>query len=251
MNLLLRIYPCSRNSNDSASLKTARSALLAAALLLTAGPAQASNLLVNSDFETAPSGQTVPTGWTRFSPPTSRRDYWVEHLPAVAHSGTYYWKQWNALYNGTNNVAGIYQDFSSAPGSTYQASGWFFTYSGDTLGPNCATWIEVSFLGASSNVLALYKSDNFGASVGTDAWFQYPVTNACDLSSPVSVGDPYFTTYAVTGSVSQLVAPLGTKSVRYRYAYLEVEPGAGSSYFDDAVLNQISGPVPPVRSEEH
>ena len=48
--------------------------------------------------------------------------------------------------------------------------------------------------------------------------------------------------------MSQLVAPLGTKSVRYRYAYLEVEPGGGSSYFDDAVLNQISGPLAPVIS---
>src|ERR1035441_7792859 len=130
MNPLLRVYPFSRNSNDSTNFKTVRSALLAlaAALLLAASPAQASNLLVNPDFETPPNGQHVPTGWTRFSPPTSRLDYWVEHLPAVAHSGTYYWKQWNALYNGTNNVAGIYQDFSSAPGSTYQASGWFFTY---------------------------------------------------------------------------------------------------------------------------
>ncbi len=244
-----RTYPFSRNSIDRNSFRSVGTALLtlAAALLLPAGPAQAANLLVNPDFETPPNGQHVPTGWTRFSPPTSRLDYWVENLPAVAHSGTYYWKQWNALYNGTNNVAGIYQDFSSAPGSTYQASGWFFT-SGDTLGPNCATWIEVSFLGASSNILALYKSDNFTASVGIGNWFQYQVTNACDLSSPVSVGDPYFTTYAVTGSVSQLVAPLGTKSIRYRYAYLEVEPGGGSSYFDDAVLNQISGPLAPVIS---
>ncbi len=114
------------------------------------------------------------------------------------------------------------------------------------MGPDCQVWIEVSFLGASSNVLALYKSDNFSSSVGSDTWFEYQVTNVCDLASPLSSGDPYFTTYAVTGSVSQLVAPLGTAKVRYRFAYLQAGNQGGSAYFDDAVLNQISGPVPPV-----
>jgi hypothetical protein len=51
----------------------------------------------------------------------------------------------------------------------------------------------------SSNLLALYTSADFSASVGADAWFQYQVTNACDLSSPVATGDPYFTNYAVSG----------------------------------------------------
>jgi hypothetical protein len=92
----------------------------------------------------------------------------------------------------------------------------------------------------------LYKSDNFSADVGADAWFNYPVTNACDLSSPVSVGDPYFTTYAVAGTVSQFVAPQGTQTVRYRYCYLQAGSAGGSAYMDDAVLNQISGQVPPV-----
>src|SRR5206468_9606997 len=117
-------------------------------------------------------------------------------------------------------------------------------------GAACYVWIEVSFLGASTNLLALYKSANFNAGVGTDAWFQYQVTNACNPSQPVSVGDPYFTTYAVTGSVTQLVAPPGTTKVRYRFAYLQaVDQGAnegGSCFFDDAVLDQLTGPIPPV-----
>ena len=92
---------------------------------------------------------------------------------------------------------------------------------------------------------ALYKSANFSASVGLDTWFQFQVTNACDLTQPVSTGDPNFTTYAETGSVSQLVAPFGTATVRYRYCVLYTV-NQGSTYFDDAVLNQVSGPVPPV-----
>src|SRR4029078_2903352 len=66
------------------------------------------------------------------------------------------------------------------------------------------------------------------------------------LASPLSTGDPYFTTYAVTGSVSQIVAPPGTAKGRYRYAYLQSGNQGGWAYFVDAVLNQISGTLPPV-----
>lgn len=209
---------------------------------------RASNILVNPSFELN-SGHAIPVGWTYFSPPTPSGyfgDYWVESN-VKAHTGTFYWKEWGALYLTTvSNVAGIYQDFSSAPNATYQASGWFYTAANDILRPDCYVWIEVDFLDASTNLLALYQSDKFYATVGTDAWFQYQVTNACDVSTPVSVGDPYFTTYAVTGTVSQLVAPPGTSKVRYRFAYLQAGNEGGSCYLDDAVLNQISGPVPPV-----
>src|ERR1035437_1918629 len=258
MNPLLRVYSFSPNSNDGASFKTVNSALLAvaAAVLLSAGPAQAGNLLVNPDFETPPlNAQVVATSWTYFAPPTlgaGVKDYWVANQGSgngmIPESGTYFWKQWGALYAAppVNNVAGIYQTFSSAPGAIYQASGWLSTSASDVLGVDNVTWIEVSFLGAGSNVLALYKSPDFSASVGTSTWFQYQVASACDLSQPVSTGDPYFTTYAVTGSVSQLVAPLGTTAVRYRYAFLQVGREGGSAFLDDAVLDQISGPIPPV-----
>lgn len=219
-------------------------------MLLIARSAEGGNLLVNPSFE-ANSGHAVATGWTYFSPPTPANyfgDYWVEsNVPAQA--GTLYWKQWGALYNAAvTNVAGIYQDFGSAPGSTYQAGGWMFTKGNDLMGPDCLAWIEISFLSASSNLLALYKSANFTANVGADAWFEHRVTNVCDLSSPVSLGDPYFTTYAVTGSVSQLVAPLGTSKVRCRLAFAQAGNQGGSCYFDNATLNQISGPIPPVIS---
>ena len=233
---------------------------LAAAAVLAASPAKGVNVLVNPGFESPPSGQVVPTGWTYFAPPTlgaNVHDYWVAgplDYGASAHSGTFFWKQWGALYAAPpiNNVAGIAQTFSSAPGSIYTASGWFYSKSTDAggLGADCLTWIEVAFLGASSNVLALYKSPNFSASVGLDAWFPYSLTDACDLSQPVSIGDPYFTTYAVTGSVSQLVAPLGTTAVRYRYAFLQGGREGGSAVLDDAVLNQISGPILPVITQQ-
>ena len=178
----------------------------AVALIPTAVGTQAANLLVNPGFEVN-SGHVTPSGWTRFAPPTAQPfgNYWTEGI-ITNQSGLQHFKEWGACYNNTNNAAGIYQDLSSAPGSTYQASGWFFTKGNDALGTDCSVWIEVSFLGSSSNLLALYKSDNFTASVGTDNWFQYQVNNACDISSPVSIGDPFFNTYAVTGSVSQLAS---------------------------------------------
>lgn len=229
--------------------------VMTAMLLAWSSPSRANNLLINPSFEasnghvTYSPGVQPATGWTYFSPPepsTYFGDYWVESA-VPAHSGKFYYKEWGALYvPGVNNVAGIYQDFSAAPGSVYQAGGWFYTSGGDTLGSGNSTWLQVEFWGANTNLLSLYKSDNFDASFGTDTWLQFPVTNACDVTAPVSIGDPYFTTYAVTGSVNQIVAPPGTKTVRYRYCYLQAGSSGGSAYLDDADLEQISGPIPPV-----
>jgi hypothetical protein len=233
---------------------------LAAGLVLATSPAQAVNLLVNPSFELTPTGHNsytngptgIVTGWTYFSPPEPPGyfgDYWVDDA-VTAHSGTFYWKEWFALSgNPTNNVAGIYQTFSSTSGSTYQASGWLYINSGDKLGANSYIWLQVEFLDSSSNLLALYKSANFSINAGLNTWIQYSVTNACDLTQPVSTGDPSFpNTYAVTGAVSQVVAPLGTTSVRYRYCYFAYAGDGGSAYLDDADLEQLTGPIPPVIS---
>jgi hypothetical protein len=236
--------------------KTAKFGGLAfAALALYVSPVQAGNILLNTNFSEN-SGQNIPTGWTYFKPPTvpkSTKDYWIGGAPtpgfaATALSGTQYWKEWGAGYFAAplNNVAGIYQTFSSSPGSVYQASGWFYTSSSDLLGADCFLWMDVSFLDASSNLLALYTSADYSASVGPDTWTQFEVTNACDLSSPVATGDPYFTNYAVSGPVTQLVAPAETTQVRFRLAYLQSGSEGGSCYFDDPALDQNAGLSAPV-----
>ncbi|MGA2685613.1 MAG: hypothetical protein ABSF51_11225 [Verrucomicrobiota bacterium] len=228
--------------------------VLAAGLVLAACPAQALNLLQNPGFEVN-SGHFIPTSWTRFAPPTAAiyqpfGNYWIEVSGVIngnlvnAHSGNDYWKEWGACYDGTNNVAGLYQTFGSTPGSTYQASGWFFINSGDELGADCYVWIQVEFYDSSTNLLALDKSGNFNINAGLNAWVQLQVTNACDVTQPVSTGDPFFNTYAITGAVSQLTAPAGTASVVYRYCYLQYQSEGGSSYFDDADLEQLTGPLP-------
>jgi hypothetical protein len=252
----LFLFRLSRRANKACCLPTLMMA--GAMLAFCPSPSRAGNLLVNPGFESSSGHVTYSpnvqpaTGWTYFSPPEPSGyfgDYWVESA-VPAHSGTFYWKEWGALYSpSVNNVAGIYQVFNSAPGSVYQASGWFYTSGSDTIGAGNKAWVQVELLGATTNLLALYKTDDFDSTVGTGSWFQYPVTNACDVSSRVAVGDPHFTTYAVTGTVSQLVAPPGTKTVRYRYCFLQAATSGGSAYLDDAVLDQVSGPIPPVISD--
>jgi len=252
-----------RNPNKRAKLTTLHHLLLAStsALVLAALPAQAVNILVNPSFETPPYGHlSYPpayNGWTYFSPPEPLGyfgDYWVVTgndggNGIYPHSGNYIWKEWYALSSrATNNVGGIYQTFNSAPGNTYQASGWFNIYSGDAAGPNGYIWLQVEFLDSSSNLLALYKSANFSSSVGENTWFQYQATNACDITSPVSLGNPWFNTYAITGAVSVITAPASTALVRYRYCYYAVAGDTGSSFLDDADLEQLSGPIPLVIS---
>src|SRR5262249_29639718 len=114
---------------------------VAAALAISALLAEGANLLVNPSFEQN-SGQAVPTGWTYFAAPTlpnGTKDYWIVNSNTVdschmsANSGTFFWKEWFAFHNGTNNVAGIYQTLGSSPGSLYQASGWLATSTCDQL----------------------------------------------------------------------------------------------------------------------
>lgn len=228
---------------------------LITALMLSALPAQAVNILVNPGFETAPYGHSTnqvhpATGWTYFAPPEPAGyfgDYWVDNA-VTAHSPSYYWKQWFALSSrATNNVAGIYETFSCSPASTFTANGWLYINSGDK--PTTSyMWLQVEFIDVSSNLLALYKSANFYASNAVfDTWTQFQVTNVCDLAQPTNIS-PWFNTYAITGSVSQITAPAGTFGVRYRYCYFAAAGDGGSSYLDDADLEQLSGPLPPVIS---
>lgn len=234
---------------------------LAAGLFLAALAVNGQNtnipntLLANPGFEQN-SGNSIPTGWTYFAPPgATARDYWIVNSNSasdgglvIAQSGTNWWKQWNELYKTTvSNVAGIYQTASGSPGSVYQAEGWITSSANDVLpSANEYSWVQVEFLGASSNLLALYKSDNYTINVGVTTWFPFQVTNACDITQPVPTGDPYFNTYAITGAVNQLVAPAGTAFVRYRFCAFWAGSEGGSVYFDSAALDQVSGPAPPM-----
>src|SRR5262245_52144977 len=121
----------SRKLDEKTKRTSAKLLLLVLALGLAFAPARvgAVNLLNNPGFEQN-NGHVIPANWTRFAPPNAQPfgNYWVlSEAGVAAHSGTLYFKEWGASYQPapTNNVAGIYQDLSSAPGSIYQANGWF------------------------------------------------------------------------------------------------------------------------------
>ncbi len=159
--------------NDRASLASGS----CRRLVLAASPAQAPNLLVNPGFESsrhASTAQSLPTGWTYFAPPTAAtvilaiigsRSGIAHGLPRIqeliiGRSGARFT---TAHEQCGGHIPDLQQrsrlDLSGQRMDLPRAATM-------TLGADCYVWIEVVFLDASSNLLALYKSDNFTASVG-------------------------------------------------------------------------------------
>lgn len=210
---------------------------LIAGLALAAVCAQGSNVLQNPGFE-ASSGAwppVVPPGWSYYGPP----DNW--YVEPVFHTGNNCYKIWGSQWtSGATNVIGIYQDKTCAAGWTYAASGWFYSPADPVRGPHRKSWVEVSFRDSSDAVLSLYKTTEFTTDFAAGLWFQLAVTNVCDINPSAN--------YAVTGSVAQLVAPVGTAKVRYQFASYQEQNEAGDMYLDDTMLDQLVGPVPPVIS---
>jgi beta-glucanase (GH16 family) len=202
--------------------------VVVAGLFASANPAAAADLLTNPGFELDQS-QTL-TGWTSYGP----NGY--NETGAPAHSGTNYYKVYQA-FNGAVNYTGIYQDYISGPGATYSADGWAYTASTDTLAGQNAAWIEVTFRDANANVLALYRSSSITTNViasgmfPKSTWVDLPVTNQFDPG-----------TYALTNTVTTLVAPAGTYFVQYQIVFQgDAAYSGGSVYFDDLNLQQAGG----------
>ena len=202
-------------------------------------PARAVNILLNPGFEADGNhGSTVAVaGWV-----TDPGGPWYINSDSYAHSGNNYYKVWGQ-FNGSPNYTAIYQDNTSLPTSTYQADGWQFTlptdimWSGDDLD---YSWLEVSFRDSGNNILALYRSDVFSDTLGsqpytTGTWYDFPVTNVCQTVAP----------YSTIGTTNVLVAPPGTVKVRFQHTLYQSLYGGGSVYVDDTTLNQTGGPVPP------
>jgi len=123
-------------------------------LALTIGcvsPSKAANLLSNPDFEADGTVNTSLPGWSTYG-----ANHYNEFDASVAHSGTNYFKVYQA-FNGSVNRNGIYQDHISGPGATYAADGWAYTATSDAIAGGNAAWIEITFRDADANILALYR----------------------------------------------------------------------------------------------
>ena len=175
---------------------------LAAGLALAACPAQALNLLQNPGFEVN-SGHFIPTSWTRFAPPTAAiyqpfGNYWVEVSGVIngnlvnAHSGNAIGRNGALLTTVQTTWRESIRPSAALRAQPIRPAGGSSSTAVTSLGRDCYIWLQVEFLDSSTNLLALYKSANFNTNVGFNTWFQYQVTNACDLTQPVSTGDPYF-----------------------------------------------------------
>ena len=191
----------------------------------------AANLLSNPGFESDGSQSTNLPGWNAYGSNT-----YSETGGGIAHSGSNYFKIYQA-FNGAVNYTGLYQDYISGAGAIYAADGWACTSSGDKLIGRNIAWIQVSFRDANASILALYRSPQITTNIiGTagfpvNTWVHLAITNQLNP-----------TTYTITNTTSQLIAPPGTYFVRYEIE-LQGDPNNanGSLYFDDLNLAQIGG----------
>jgi beta-glucanase (GH16 family) len=184
------------------------------------------------------------SSWTPYSPPGGANDpgvyiestsntYWNGGNgggdPVQTHSGTYVAKVFGD-YNGIENFNGFFQDHPASPGSRWTASGWALSHPQDLLSGNAESWIEVSFRDSNDDVIGLYRSQILKA--GTfppNQWIDLQVTNQYDPS-----------TFAILGNVPEMIAPIGTTTVRYQTVFRQILWDEGSMYFDDLSLIQLS-----------
>ena len=225
------------------------SVVIALALVLPNQARALDNVLINGGFTTGDY-----TGWTTYAAET-----WAY---TIATDGGCCYGQANVNngvsyppgspysfytigdYQGTDQFVGMYQDYTSVTaGDVFTADGWGYSYANDWFGglpngsgnPPGQAWIEVSFRDSTkNNVLALYRSVLTWPAGG---WVDLSVTNQYDLN-----------TYAITNTVTTLVAPPGTADVRYQVVFNQLQYSGGSVQWDDFNLNFISGPVPPTMS---
>lgn len=183
----------------------------------------AANVLDNPGFETGSFA-----GWTTYG----GNNYLNS---GGAHSGTYYYKVYQA-FNGQVNYTGVYQDYVSSAGVTYAADGWAYTLSSDVLAGQNQAWIEISFRDPAGNILALYRSSIITTNaIATGAfpkntWVDLAVTNQYNPGS-----------LDYMNSVTNLTAPPGTGFVRCQIVFQgDANNSGGSMYFDDLTLNQLS-----------
>src|SRR6185312_8434850 len=115
--------------------------LLVALICFGFAPAsQGANVLSDPGFEFCePGAHTNLPGWHIYG-----QNNYNEADSAVAHSGTNYFKVYQA-FDGAVNFSGVYQDYISGPGTTYSADGWAYADANDLLAGQNVAWIEITF----------------------------------------------------------------------------------------------------------
>jgi beta-glucanase (GH16 family) len=141
------------------------------------------------------------------------------------HGGTNVFKVFGQ-FNGSVNYSGVYQDQPSSPRSTYTASAFALTQSGDRIAGANTAWLEVTFRDTNANILSIYRTGIIKSNTPPSIWLSLPVTNQLDPAS-----------LAVIGSVTNLIAPSGTAFVRCQALFKQPSTAGGSVLFDDLNLS--------------
>jgi beta-glucanase (GH16 family) len=201
-------------------------------ILASVQPSQGASLLSNPGFESSTMAEMASfPGWRPYG-----SHVYGETSTTTAHSGTNYLKVYQQFSDATN-FTGVFQDYATIPGAVYQADGWAYTLSTDKLSGQNAAWIEVTFRGVHTNVLALYRSSivtTNSLSTGSfpmNTWISLPVTTEFN---PVN--------YKFLRSAAQLLAPPGTAFLRYQLVFQgDAQGSPGSVFFDDLNLSPAGG----------
>jgi len=219
-------------------------------LLVSASTTRADqgNQLVNPGFETGTS-----SGWTIQGPANEHNAtatyYNAGTCPADSPAenvsvfdGTYVGNLYGT-FSGAIGYSFYQQTIPTVAGSTWNASVYAYASHEDLPGPNNFV-VQVSFLDKNNAIITQYESLNITnlncagtAPFPLDTWVQLLVTNQVQNGNIVA-----------TVPSGVLTAPVGTTSVQYTLLFENVNYAGGSVYVDDAVLDLINGPLPPVIS---
>ena len=184
------------------------------------------NLLSNPGFDAG-----GLANWTTYGAGFNTLLENIKNVPV--HDGTNVFKLFGQ-FNGSENYSGNFQDVTTQPGQRFTADGWVLTPAGDTIAGGNTAWIEVSFRDAAANTLELYRSALVNTNTASGAWLDFPVTLQFDPA-----------TFALIGSVTNLIAPAGTTFTRFQTVFRQPANAAGAVLFDDLKLSPaVSARIP-------
>ena len=176
-----------------------------------------SNLLNDPGFEAG-----GLTGWTTYGAGGNTLLQGIKSQNV--HDGSNVFKVFGQ-FNGVQNYSGAFQDLPASPGQTLIARGWALTPLTNAIASPNVAWIEATFRDSQTNIIGLYRSNTIDSNTPPGLWFNLPVTNQFDP-----------TTFGLTGTVSNLVAPANTAFARLQLLFRQQSNASGSVLFDDLTM---------------
>ncbi|MFO1514753.1 MAG: glycoside hydrolase family 16 protein, partial [Verrucomicrobiota bacterium] len=131
-------------------------------------------------------------------------------------------------FSGGANSPGFFQDVAALPGSIWTATIKARTQNTDYIRDGNQAVVEVSFLGATDNLLAKYASQIFSTNTPVNTWINMGVNRQ---------------TIPITATTNLLRAPSGTTKARFEVTFSQNLYEWGSIYFDDAQLQEVTRPI--------